>query len=329
MEKTLKALHSAEKLSYEQMTVFFDDMVNEKLTPAQIGGTLIAMKMRGETADDIAAAATVLNNYKIPLKHNLKDCMDTCGTGGDGKSTMNVSTLVSITLASMGLNIIKHGNSAQSGKVGSADILNLLGIPTKLTGDEAVKYLKKHNFIFLFAPNYHPILKSVGAIRRQLMAPTIFNYLGPLLNPGEPDFQIIGINSVEKLGIYSEAVLRLKKNNIMVVSSADGYDEITSSDVTYGKIIKDGQIENIAIDPGVFFKKFPMPKVVEEKDAIKFFMESVSGTSESLNNILALNSAYALSLKESEDIKSLFDKVKKHLASGGVEKYLHSLKAGD
>lgn len=326
MQKTVKALHSAEKLSYEQMIAFFDDMVNEKLTPAQIGGTLIAMKLRGETADDIAAAATVLNKYKIPFKHGLKDCMDTCGTGGDGKSTMNVSTLVSITLASMGVNIIKHGNSAQSGKVGSADILNLLGIPTKLTGDNAVKYLKKHNFVFLFAPNYHPILKSVGAIRKQLMAPTIFNYLGPILNPGDPDFQIIGINSVDKLDIYSKTVLKLKKNNIMVISSADGYDEITSSDVTYGKIIKDGQIENIAIDPGVFFKKFPMPKVAHEEDAIKLFMESVSGRNEALNNIISLNSAYALSLKENEYIKTLFDRVKKHLASGNVEKYLASLK---
>lgn len=326
MDNLIKRVIAGENLLFDEMTDFFDAMVNEQLTDAQVGAALVALRMKGENEVDLAAAATVLNKYKIKIDGDLKNKIDTCGTGGDGKSTINVSTIVSIVLGSFGFNVVKHGNVAQSGKVGSADILELLGIPVKLTKDEVEKYLQKHNFVFLFAPNYHPILKSVGKIRRELRVPTIFNYLGPMLNPAEPDFQLIGINSVQKLDVYASALKQLGRNNILVVSSKDGFDEISSSDVTFARRLKDGVIESFEIDPADFFNPFEMPKVSSNDDAVNLFLRAIQGEDENLSNLIALNTAFAMSAANENNVNENFEKVKVHLQKGAVKRYFESLK---
>jgi len=327
METLVKKVNLGERLTFEEYVEFFDLMVNGKLTDAQIGSTLTALRLKSESEDELSAAATVLNRYKIKLEVDLKNKIDTCGTGGDGKSTINVSTIVSIVLSSFGFNVVKHGNVAQSGKVGSADILETMNIPVKFEKEEAVKYLLEHNFVFLFAPNYHPILKSVGKIRRELKVPTIFNYLGPMLNPADPEYQLIGINSSNKLDVYAKALIRLNKDNILVVSSKDGYDEISSSDITYARRIKGKNIENFEIEPKDFFKPFPMPHIGSREEATELFKRAIEGADENLNNLIAINTAYAFQLIEDDDLKVIFERVKNKLKSGDVRKYFETLRS--
>ncbi|UOD35209.1 anthranilate phosphoribosyltransferase [Deferribacteraceae bacterium V6Fe1] len=326
METLVKKVNSDERLSFAEYVDFFDSMVNGNLTEAQIGSALIALRLKGESEEEISAAATVLNRYKIKLDVDLKNKVDTCGTGGDGKSTINVSTIVSIVLGSFGFNVVKHGNVAQSGKVGSADILEMMGVPVKLTKEEAEKFLLKHNFVFLFAPNYHPILKSVGKIRRELKVPTIFNYLGPMLNPADPEYQLIGINSVAKLDVYAKALVRLNRNNILVVSSKDGYDEISSCDITFARKVTGGKIEKLEINPKDFFKPFDMPRVENSDEATELFKRAIEGGDEDLNNLIAINTAYAFQLIENEDLNDIFERIKNKLKNGEVRKYFESLR---
>jgi anthranilate phosphoribosyltransferase len=326
MDTLVKKVNSDERLSFAEYVDFFDSMVNGNLTEAQIGSALIALRLKGESEEEISAAATVLNRYKIKLDVDLKNKVDTCGTGGDGKSTINVSTIVSIVLGSFGFNVVKHGNVAQSGKVGSADILEMMGVPVKLTKEEAEKFLLKHNFVFLFAPNYHPILKSVGKIRRELKVPTIFNYLGPMLNPADPEYQLIGINSVAKLDVYAKALVRLNRNNILVVSSKDGYDEISSCDITFARKVTGGKIEKLEINPKDFFKPFDMPRVENSDEATELFKRAIEGGDEDLNNLIAINTAYAFQLIENEDLNDIFERIKNKLKNGEVRKYFESLR---
>ena len=144
----VKKINSGEILNFDEANTFFSDMLNESLTEAQIASTLISMKNRGETTDELAALVTELNKHKKKFNHNSEKTVDTCGTGGDGKSTVNVSTAVSINLASLGYNVVKHGNTAQSGKVGSADILISLGLDLNYKDVDMMAFYKKHNFIF-------------------------------------------------------------------------------------------------------------------------------------------------------------------------------------
>lgn len=327
MDKIIAQINKGENLSFEEMVTFFDAMVNGKLTEAQIGAALVALRFKGENETDLAAAATVLNNYKIIFQTDRKNTIDTCGTGGDGKSTVNVSTIVSLTLASMGYYVVKHGNIAQSGRVGSADILEIAGIPTKLMDKEAQEFFEKNNMVFLFAQYYHPILKSVGKIRRELKIPTIFNYLGPMVNPADPDFQLLGINDVNKLDTYAKALVKLNKNNILVVSSKDGYDEISSSDITFARKVVNGKIEELTIEPNRFFKPFKMPVVKSSDEAEKLFYEAISGEDEKLNNIIAINTAYLLELIEKEEINILFEKVIHQLKTKKVKAYFEKLRS--
>ncbi|MBZ4672909.1 MAG: trpD [Deferribacteraceae bacterium] len=326
METLVKKINSEERLAFDEYVKFFDSMVNGGLTDAQIGSALVALRIKGETEEEISAAATVLNRYKIKLDVKPKNKIDTCGTGGDGKSTINVSTIVSIVLGSFGFNVVKHGNVAQSGKVGSADILEIMGVPVKLTKEDAEKFLLKHNFVFLFAPNYHPILKSVGKIRRELKVPTIFNYLGPMLNPADPEYQLIGINSASKLDVYSKALVKMNKTNVLVVSSKDGYDEISSNDITFARKITGKGIEELVINPQDFFSPFEMPRVESNDEAKELFKRAIEGADEKLNNLIAINTAYAFQLIENDDLKTIFEKVVNKLKSGEVKKYFESIR---
>ncbi|MEF3255458.1 MAG: anthranilate phosphoribosyltransferase, partial [Deferribacterales bacterium] len=191
MHELVKKVNNGGFLTLEESKMVFSGIIKGELSEAQIASILISMKHRTESSYEIAGAVMALMEEMIPFNKKKNGVIDTCGTGGDGKSTVNISTAVSINLASMGYPVIKHGNVAQSGKVGSADILSLLKIPCKLEKYEAENFFDKHNFVFLFAPFYHPALKNVAKIRKELMTPTIFNFIGPLANPAKPDYQII------------------------------------------------------------------------------------------------------------------------------------------
>lgn len=325
MHNILQKVNNGDTLSFEEVKNLFNSILSGEVSEAAVGSALIAMKLRGETAEEIAAAATILNENKVSFPHTSKETIDTCGTGGDGKSTLNVSTAVSLVLSAMGINVLKHGNIAQSGKVGSADILEEVGIPTKLDEKNSLTYFRKNNFIFLFAPAYHPALKNVGKIRKELRVPTIFNYLGPMLNPGNPDYQSIGINRADKLDLYADALNLQGRSNVTVYSSSDGFDEISSSGKTFVRHIKDGKINKFDIEPAEFFEPFKMPVIQKKDDAKKFFLEALEGKNEQLTNLVAINTAVSLYTMNRYCLKDGFDISKNALINGDVTSKLQNL----
>ncbi|MGA1847005.1 anthranilate phosphoribosyltransferase [Deferribacter abyssi] len=316
MNEIIKKVYSGQKLTENEALLFFDSIMTGSLSDAQIGGALIAMKMRGESADEIFAAAKVLNKYKVRFEHSKQRCIDTCGTGGDGKSCVNVSSAVAIILSSMGYSVVKHGNVAISGRVGSANIYESFGIPVKMVLDEARRFFDNHNFVFLFAPNFHPAMKYVAPIRKDLMVPTIFNLLGPLVNPAEPEYQIIGVGDFSKLEIYAEAVTRFKNRKFIVYSSKDGYDEVSTKDMTICYKIVNGVVEHLTVNPEEFFEPFDMPCVRDEVEAKRLFLNGITGEDENVAKLFALNTALALHLLEDIDLKSGYLKAYEKIKSG-------------
>jgi anthranilate phosphoribosyltransferase len=212
--------------------------------------------------------------------------------------------------------------------MGSADIFEILGVPISLSPLEAKKYFEKHNFVFLFAPLYHPAFKYVAPVRKQLGFPTIFNYLGPFLNPADPSYQIIGMNTLDKMNIVRDAVLGDKKyKKLIVYSSSDGYDEVSSYDITYGYEIEGDYFRELVIDPSRFFKPFPMPKIETREEGLSLFIKGISGEDESLSSLIALNSALGLyALGDVKDLKEGFEKAITAIKEGKVVKKLEELK---
>lgn len=316
MEFIIKKINSGTNIGYSEALDLFEAMAKGELTEAQIASVLISLRFRGETSDELAALVTVMNKYKTTFNHSAKETIDTCGTGGDGKSTVNVSTAVSIILASMGINVVKHGNTAQSGKVGSADVLNALGFDSTYTDKTPEQFFEKNNFVFLFAPKYHPALKNIGKVRREIKVPTVFNFVGPLINPANPDYQMIGISNRGRLEFVTDAAVKAGKQNITFYSSNDGYDEISSNSVTECVVVRDGQKENFLIESSDFFKPFAMPVVESIENAVDLFMKGINGEDENIMNIFSINTALALKTMGRNEMKDAFNLVKETINSG-------------
>ncbi|MCA1928169.1 MAG: anthranilate phosphoribosyltransferase [Calditerrivibrio sp.] len=322
----IKKVNNGGILTKDEAKQLFSGIIKGELSEAQIASVLISMKSRVESSEEIAGAVESMMEEMIPFEHNMTGTIDTCGTGGDGKSTVNISTAVSINLASMGYPVIKHGNVAQTGKVGSADILNLLDMPCKLEKNDAQDFFNKHNFVFLFAPFYHPALKNVAKIRKELMTPTIFNFIGPLANPAKPDYQIIGISRRSMLKTYTDAALLLGKKNMLIYSSDDGFDEISTSDITKAYLIRDGEIDLFFIDPAEFFEPFPLPQVNDQREAVKLFIDGIKGEDDKIAKIFAINTSVALYLLKKGDIKEHFQIAYENIKSGNAYRKLESLR---
>lgn len=315
------------ELSFEEASELFDSIMAGELTEAEIAAVLVAMRLRGETPDEIAGAANAMNKKKIRLDKGDRIVIDTCGTGGDGKSTVNVSTAVSLVLAASGVNIVKHGNVAQSGKVGSADILRQLGVPIEFDEGMDRAYFEKHGYVFLFAPKFHPAMKFAGPVRKAIKVPTVFNFLGPLSNPCDPDFQLIGISNIEKLEKLAKAMEKLGRTGVILYSSEDGYDEVSSNAVTTCYKITAGGTERFSINPADFFEPFEMPVVADSEDAQIQFMKAISGMDKQLTELIAINTALAFYVSGiCIDMKEGFEKAKSVIKSGKVVEKLESLR---
>ncbi|WP_265823628.1 anthranilate phosphoribosyltransferase [Geovibrio ferrireducens] len=315
------------ELSFEEASELFDAIMAGELTEAEIAAVLVAMRLRGETPDEIAGAANAMNKKKIRLDKGDRIVIDTCGTGGDGKSTINVSTAVSLVLAAAGVNIVKHGNVAQSGKVGSADILRHLGVPIEFDEGKDSEYFEKHGYVFLFAPKFHPAMKYAGPVRRAIKVPTVFNFLGPLSNPCDPDYQLIGISNIDKLEKLAKAMEKLGRTGVILYSSEDGYDEVSSSAPTLCYRITSGGVEKFSVNPADFFTPFEMPVVTDGEDAKSKFLRAIAGEDEQLTDLIALNTALAFYVSGiCADMKDGFEKAKSVIKSGKVVEKLESLR---
>lgn len=230
----------------------FDDIFENRLSESEVKEYLETLYQRGETSSEIAAAASAMREHLIPLPvhYDLKEeLIDNCGTGGDKSNSFNVSTTVSIVMAACGCKVAKHGNRSITSKSGSADMLEKLGINLNLSIENSVKLLEKTGFTFMFAQNHHPAMKYIMPIRKSIDHRTIFNILGPLSNPATVSKQLIGVFSKEYINKIIEALKLLGAKRAMVVSSEDGMDEISISDITYAATLINGEIKQFEINP--------------------------------------------------------------------------------
>lgn len=244
----------------------FDDIFENRLTQEEVREYLIELYERGETAAEIAAAASAMREHMIPLaiNYDLKSkAIDVVGTGGDKSYSFNISSTVSILLAACGCYVAKHGNRSITSKSGSADMLEVLGINLNLTSPKLVTMLEQTGFCFMFAANHHPAMKYIMPIRKSIEHRTIFNILGPLSNPASVSKQMIGVFSKDYVGKLTEALNMLDSKRSMVVSSNDGMDEISISDITFANTLINGKIDEFEIDPQALgFKLSPKDAIV-------------------------------------------------------------------
>jgi anthranilate phosphoribosyltransferase len=221
-------------------------------TPAQAGAFLGALAAKGETADEIVGAARAMRARAVPVAHALEVVVDTCGTGGDGAHTINVSTAAAFVVAACGLPVAKHGNRAASSRCGSADVLEALGVPIEHDPADAGRLLATDRFAFLFAQRYHPAMKAIAPVRRELGVRTVFNLLGPLSNPAGATHQVIGVANAAHVELIGEALQRLGAKGGAVIHAQSGIDEVAGDVPTSVYRFSNGTVQRTSIDPADF-----------------------------------------------------------------------------
>jgi anthranilate phosphoribosyltransferase len=251
MKSVLETLTNGGDLDPVQMEATVGDIMDGRVTDAQIGAFLTALRMKGETVDELIAAVKALRARGLRV-HADGPLLDIVGTGGDGLNTFNISTAAAFVAAAGGARVAKHGNRAATGKAGAADVLEAVGARIELAPDEAVRVLDRTGFTFLFAPRYHPAVKNVVRPRRELGFRTIFNLTGPLSNPAAASRQVIGLFAPEWLEPVAAASLELGAEHVFVVHGSDGSDEITTTGPTRVIEVRDGKIERFEIEPSDF-----------------------------------------------------------------------------
>jgi anthranilate phosphoribosyltransferase len=227
IKEAIETVVSGDSLSFQQAAGVMDEIMSGEATPAQIGALVTALRIKGETVEEIAGLASVMRDKAVPVKAR-PPVIDTCGTGGDNCASINISTAAAFVAAGAGLNVAKHGNRAMTSHCGSADVLEALGVKIELGAEAVAECLEKVGMGFMFAPIFHPAMKYAAGPRREIGIRTVFNILGPLTNPARAEFQVIGVPS-EALGAKIAAVLqRLGTKHSLVVHGRNGLDEVSS-----------------------------------------------------------------------------------------------------
>ena len=250
MEQILEKLKKKENLAFEESKSAFELIMSGKANEEEIFDFLTLLSEKGEVSDEIAGGVYVLREKSKRV--NVTGCIDTCGTGGDGMNTLNISTASALLLASMGTKVAKHGNKAVSSKCGSGDVLEALRIKIDHEPRDIEREINSNNFGFMFAPNYHSAMRFVGPVRKKIGKRTIFNMIGPLSNPALVERQVVGVFDKKLLMIFAEGLKNLNIKFAWILNSEDGLDEISPYAKTNVIQLKQGEISEIIIDPKSF-----------------------------------------------------------------------------
>ena len=241
-----------EELPRDLARATMEQILAGEATPAQIGAFAVALRMKGETPQEIAGMAEALRSRVAPIRTRRMPLVDTCGTGGDSAGTFNISTSAAILAASCGVAVAKHGNRAVTSRTGSADVLESLGVRIDLTPESAARSLDLLGITFLFAPNYHTALRYAAAPRREIGVRTVFNILGPLSNPAGARRQLLGVYSDTLVRPVAEVLRELGSEHAWVVHGRDGLDELTVFERSHVAELRGGEIREFEVDPGKF-----------------------------------------------------------------------------
>lgn len=293
----LEDLLAGNNLAADKITWLISETMQGALTPVQISAWLIALRKKGETPAEIAACAQVMRKMATPINRDQLPAlfMDTCGTGGDRSSLINISTLVGLTLSGLDIPVAKHGNRAVSSSSGSADVLEALGYPIEEQPSLITERLRKKNFAFFFAPLYHPAMKHAGPVRRELGVRTVFNVLGPLANPAAAPLQLMGVYTRELILPMAETLKLLGLKAALVVHSDDGLDEISPLKPTQYALLYGGKITQGQITPPhqAYLHSLDDLRADGKEKSLAMFRDVVAGRSAAGAYMTALNAAAA------------------------------------
>ncbi len=251
IKEAIKTLVSGKSLTMDEAASVMEEIMNGEATPAQFGAFVTALRLKGETVSEITGLARTMRTKAVPVKTS-GPVVDTCGTGGDGAGTFNISTAAAFVVAAAGLRVAKHGNRAMSSHCGSADVLEALRVKIDLNAGQVAQCLEEVGIGFMFAPLFHPAMKYAAAPRRELGIRTIFNILGPLTNPAGASAQMLGVADGSLVAKMAEVLKGLSCKHALVVHGEDGLDEITVSGITRVCELKDGAITSYSIRPEDF-----------------------------------------------------------------------------
>ncbi|PIU39728.1 MAG: anthranilate phosphoribosyltransferase [Candidatus Omnitrophica bacterium CG07_land_8_20_14_0_80_50_8] len=297
MKTVLSKLKDKKDLTSTEMAEAMERVVSGHAAGEAVEQFLICLRQKGETAVEILSAARVMRKHALKLSKDYPGLLDTCGTGGDGSRTLNISTLSALTASAAGAKVAKHGNRSVSSVSGSADLLEGLGVPINLAAPAIEHAIEKVHFAFLFAPNFHPAMRFAMPARKKIQGKTIFNVLGPLSNPANVQYQVIGVYDKKLVTIVAEALLELGTRHALVVHGADGLDEISIFDKTSvaeltGKRIKTYEI--VPADYGIKKTALDALRCGTKEEGKRMALRVLKGGAGAACDMVALNSAAAL-----------------------------------
>ena len=331
MEKILEKLRQKENLTFEESKSAFELLMTGKASEDEIYDFLTLLSEKGEVSDEIAGGVYVLREKSKRV--NVADCVDTCGTGGDGMNTLNISTASALLLASMGTKVAKHGNKAVSSKCGSGDVLEALKIKIDLEPKDIEKEINNNNFGFMFAPNYHSAMRFVGPVRKKIGKRTIFNMIGPLSNPALVDRQVVGVFDKKLLKIFVEGLKNLNIKFAWIVNSEDGLDEISPYAKTNVIQLKNGELSYIVIDPkemNIDAKNFNNILGGDSQYNAKKIIDVFKGEDNDFSKAICLNASAGLIVSENQkNIIEAYSVTRKHILSGDTYEHIKKLQTNE
>ena len=330
INEAVEKFSSGNSLKKNEIKEVFLSIMNNECNDAEIISFLMTLKTKGETVEEITGAAEVLREMSQKLKLNSQELVDTCGTGGDGQNTFNISTASAIVAAAAGVKIAKHGNKSISSKSGSSDLLEFSGINIDLDEEQAQKCFDDNGITFMFAPKYHKAMKNVANVRKNIKTRTIFNVLGPLSNPANAKYQILGVYDKKLILPIAKVIKGLGIKRAMVVHSEEGLDEISCEKDTYIAEVNENEISEYTINPkefGLEILSLESLKVDSVEESYKIFMNMLENKDETAVNIVSLNAGAAIYISGiKENLKEGIEFAKELIISGKALKKFEDLK---
>ncbi len=327
MQQAIKALTQKQDLNSEQMASVMQSIMTGQATEAQIGGFLIGLQMKGETITEIAAAAKTMRELATPVSIEGEHIVDTCGTGGDGASTFNVSTACAFVVAAAGAQVAKHGNRSISSSSGSADVLEAAGVNLNIDADKVKQCIENVGVGFMFAQKHHGAMKHVIGARRQMAVRTIFNLLGPLTNPARAKHQVLGVFDKKWVEPMAHVLKELGSKHVLVVHAADGLDEISIGSESYVAELKEGEITTYTVQPEDFgLTPAPISQlaVSDANESLQTIKNIFAGEQGPARDIVLLNAGAAIYAADLADtLQEGIEQTKTIIDSGKAENKLH------
>lgn len=297
MQDAIKTVTEKRDLSTEEMSVTMRLIMTGEATPAQVGGFLIGLRMKGESIEEITAAAGVMRELASKVEVDKKHLVDTCGTGGDASGSFNISTASAIVVAAAGGKVAKHGNRSISSKSGSADVLETAGVNLEISPQQVAQCVNEIGVGFMFAPLHHSAMKHAIGPRREMAVRTIFNVLGPLTNPAAAPNQVLGVFSKDLVEPLAHVLKRLGSEHVLVVHAEDGMDEISIASPTFVAELKNGEVSSYTIKPEEFLMPVADLEQIRARDSahsleiIKSVFDNADGPAK---NIVCMNAGAAI-----------------------------------